>query len=125
MLVAAGVPAEPVGEAIGVVGDIFLRLLKMIIIPLIFTSLVCGVASLGDARSVGRVGLRTMLYYATSTTLAILVGLTLVNLFRPGRYLDIGVAQALPEGLDSTSQSLTQFLLNMVPDNVIASSGGC
>jgi Na+/H+-dicarboxylate symporter len=54
-----------------------------------------------------------------STTLAILVGLTLVNLFRPGRYLDIGVAQALPEGLDSTSQSLAQFLLNMVPDNVI------
>ena len=119
MLVAAGVPAEPVGEAIGVVGDIFLRLLKMIIIPLIFTSLVCGVASLGDARSVGRVGLRTMLYYAMSTTLAILVGLTLVNLFRPGRYLDIGVAQALPEGLDSTSQSLAQFLLNIVPDNVI------
>ncbi|HSL17660.1 MAG TPA: dicarboxylate/amino acid:cation symporter [Methylomirabilota bacterium] len=119
MLVAAGVPAEPVGEAIGVVGDIFLRLLKMIIIPLIFTSLVCGVASLGDARSVGRVGLRTMLYYTMSTTLAILVGLTLVNIFRPGRYLDIGVAQALPEGLDSTSQSLAQFLLNMVPDNVI------
>jgi Na+/H+-dicarboxylate symporter len=119
MLVAAGVPAEPVGEAIGVVGDIFLRLLKMIIIPLIFTSLVCGVASLGDARSVGRVGLRTILYYTMSTTLAILVGLTLVNVFTPGRYLDIGVAQALPEGLDSTSQSLAQFLLNTVPDNVI------
>jgi len=118
-LEAHGVAAEPVGDAIGVVGDIFLRLLKMIIIPLIFTSLVSGVASLGDARSVGRVGLRTVLYYTLSTTFAILVGLALVNLFQPGRYLDIGVSGSLPEGLSTSSQSLPSFLLNMVPDNVI------
>lgn len=114
-----GFPAEAFGEGVGVVGDIFLRLLKMVIIPLIFTSLVCGVASLGDARSVGRVGLRTVLYYTLTTTLAILVGLTLVNLFSPGRYLDIGASTDLPEGLSTTSQSLPQFLLNMVPDNII------
>jgi proton glutamate symport protein len=114
-----GFPTEAFGEGVGVVGDIFLRLLKMVIIPLIFTSLVCGVASLGDARSVGRVGLRTVLFYTLSTTLAIMVGLTLVNVFTPGAYLDIGSSSTLPEGLSSSSQTLPQFLLNMVPDNVI------
>jgi Na+/H+-dicarboxylate symporter len=119
LLAPYGFPTEAFGEGVGVVGDIFLRLLKMIIIPLIFTSLVCGVASLGDARSVGRVGLRTVLFYSLSTTLAIIVGLTLVNVFTPGKYLDIGSSASLPEGLSSTSQSLPQFLLHMVPDNVI------
>jgi len=115
-----GFPTVAFGETVGVAGDLFLRLLKMVIIPLIFTSLVCGVASLGDARSVGRVGLRTVLYYTLTTTLAILVGLTLVNVFTPGKYLDIGSSASLPEGISSTSQSLSQFLLHMVPDNIIA-----
>jgi Na+/H+-dicarboxylate symporter len=115
----SGFPAAAFGENLGVVGDIFLRLLKMIIIPLIFTSLVCGVASLGDARSVGRVGLRTVLYYTLSTTMAIVVGLTLVNVFSPGRHLDIGSSASLPEGLSSSPQTLPQFLLHMVPDNVV------
>jgi Na+/H+-dicarboxylate symporter len=120
LLAPMGFPTVAFGEGIGVVGDIFLRLLKMIIIPLIFTSLVCGVASLGDARSVGRVGLRTVLYYTLSTTLAISVGLTLVNVFQPGKYLDIGSSASLPEGISSSSQSLSQFLLHMVPDNVLS-----
>ncbi|RLB37332.1 MAG: dicarboxylate/amino acid:cation symporter [Deltaproteobacteria bacterium] len=119
LLAPYGFPTEAFGEGVGLVGDLFLRLLKMIIIPLIFTSLVCGVASLGDARSVGRVGLRTVLYYTLTTTLAIMVGLTLVNVFTPGLYLDIGSTASLPEGLSSTSQSLPQFFLHMVPDNII------
>ena len=114
-----GFPTEAFGESVGLVGDIFLRLLKMVIIPLIFTSLVCGVASLGDAKSVGRVGLRTVMYYTLTTTLAILVGLTLVNLFKPGQYLDIGSTATLPEGLSSSSQSMSQFFLHMVPDNIV------
>ena len=114
-----GFPTEAFGESVGLVGDIFLRLLKMVIIPLIFTSLVCGVASLGDAKSVGRVGLRTVMYYTLTTTLAILVGLTLVNLFTPGQYLDIGSTATLPEGLSSSSQSMSQFFLHMVPDNIV------
>ncbi len=114
-----GFPTEAFGESVGLVGDIFLRLLKMVIIPLIFTSLVCGVASLGDAKSVGRVGLRTVLYYTLTTTLAIMVGLTLVNIFTPGEYLDIGSTATLPEGLSSSSQSMSQFFLHMVPDNIV------
>ena len=98
LLGAYGFPTDAFGEGVGLVGDIFLRLLKMVIIPLIFTSLVCGVASLGDAKSVGRVGLRTVLYYTMTTTFAIIVGLTLVNIFTPGEYLDIGSTATLPGG---------------------------
>ncbi|MBW2522746.1 MAG: dicarboxylate/amino acid:cation symporter [Deltaproteobacteria bacterium] len=105
---------------IGFLGDLFLRLLKMIIIPLIFTSLVSGIASLGDARRVGRVGIRTLVYYTLTTTLAITVGLTLVNLIRPGDGLDLGVSAELPEGLVTTPQTLPEFLLRMVPDNVMS-----
>ncbi len=105
---------------IGFIGDLFLRLLKMIIIPLIFTSLVSGIASLGSARSVGRVGIRTMIYYTVSTTLAITVGLTLVNIFQPGKYLDLAGTSELPEGFSTSTQTLPEFLLRMVPDNVIA-----
>jgi proton glutamate symport protein len=119
LLGPSGFPTEAFGESVGLVGDIFLRLLKMVIIPLIFTSLVCGVASLGDAKSVGRVGLRTVLYYTLTTTLAVMVGLTLVNIFTPGKYLDIGSTATLPEGLSSSSQSLSQFFLHLVPDNII------
>ena len=105
--------------AIGFVGDLFLRLLKMIIIPLIFTSLVTGITSLGDAKSVGRVGLRTLVYYTLSTTLAISVGLVLVNIFHPGWGLQLGVSTTLPEGFSVESQTLPEFLLRLVPDNVI------
>lgn len=115
-----GRTAPGLALGIGFVGDLFLRLLKMIIIPLIFTSLVSGIASLGDARSVGRIGVRTTIYYMLTTTLAITVGLTLVNLLSPGRGLDLGVTAELPEGFSTATQSLPEFLLRMVPENVVS-----
>jgi len=116
---ALGSLAPQTGVAAGFIGDLFLRLLKMIIIPLIFLSLVDGMASLGDVRTVGRVGLRTLLYYATTTTLAIIVGLTLVNLIRPGVGLELGATGAAPQGLEAAHTSLADFVLRLVPDNVI------
>lgn len=104
---------------VGFLGDLFLRLLKMIIIPLIFTSLVDGVAGLGDARSVGRVGLRTVVYYTCTTAAAIVVGMTLVNLINPGRGLQLSGTEALPEGFSTSGQTLSEFLTRMVPDNII------
>ena len=117
--VAFGWLAPETAKNIGFVGQLFLRLLKMIIIPLIFTSLVSGVASLGSARSVGRVGVRTVLYYTVSTTLAIAVGLTLVNIVRPGTYLNLASAGDLPEGFSTKSSTLPEFLIRMVPDNIV------
>ncbi len=118
--VAFGWLAPAASESIGFLGDLFLRALKMIIIPLIFTSLVSGISSLGTARSVGRVGIRTMIYYTASTTLAIAVGLTLVNIIRPGKYLDLAGTSELPEGFTTATQTLPQFLIRMVPDNIVA-----
>jgi proton glutamate symport protein len=112
--------APAAAHEIGFLGDLFLRLLKMIIIPLIFTSLVSGIASLGDLRSVGRVGVRTIVYYTLSTTLAIAVGLTLVNLIQPGAHLDFVSSQGLPEGFSTATTTLPDFLLRMVPDNIVS-----
>lgn len=117
--VGVGAVWPAAAESTGFLGDLFLRLLKMIIIPIIFTSLVSGVASLGDARHVGRVGLRTMAYYTLTTTLAISVGLVMVNLIRPGDGLDLAAATSLPEDFSTESQTLPDFLLRMVPENVV------
>ena len=65
-------------------GDIFMRLLKMLIVPLIFSSITSGVASLGDSRSLGRLSMKTILYYMLSSFLAIVTGLLLTNWIRPG-----------------------------------------
>jgi Na+/H+-dicarboxylate symporter len=118
--VACGWLAPDTSRNIGFLGDLFLRLLKMIIIPLIFTSLVSGIASLGDVRAVGRVGIRTLVYYTLSTTLAIVVGLTLVNIIKPGVHLDLAGSAGLPEGFSTATSTLPDFLLRMVPDNVVA-----
>lgn len=113
--------APPAAQSIGFLGDLFLRLLKMVIIPLIFASLVSGIASLGSARSVGRIGIRTMIYYMVSTTLAVSIGLALVNLINPGAHLDLAGTSELPEGFSASTQSLPEFLLGMVPDNIVSS----
>ena len=112
--------APSAARSMGFLGELFLRLLKMIIIPLIFTSLVSGIASLGSARSLGRVGIRTLIYYTLSTTLAIVIGITLVNLIKPGAHLDLAGTNGLPEGFSASTQTLPEFLLGMVPDNIIS-----
>lgn len=110
--------AGTLSAGIGFLGDLFLRLLKMVIIPLIFTSLVSGIASLGDPRSVGRIGVRTLIFYTLTTTLAITVGLTLVNLIEPGTGIEIASNAELSEELSGSGSSLQDFLLRLVPDNV-------
>lgn len=97
-------------------GNMFIRLLKMIIIPLILASLVAGIVSLGDVRKLGRIGLKTFLYYAATTTLAVLVGLVLVNVIRPG----IGV-QIAEEDVDLGGREIPSMLSiigGIVPENL-------
>ncbi len=117
--VVLGTAAPALGREVGFIGDLFLRLLKMIIIPLIFLSLVDGMSSLGDVRTVGRVGVRTLLYYTVTTTLAIVVGLTLVNLLHPGVGLTLGAQGQAPEGLEAAHTGFADFVLRLIPDNVI------
>jgi proton glutamate symport protein len=70
-------------------GDIFIRLIKMIVIPIVISSLVVGIAGVGDAKKLGRIGLKTILYFEVVTTIAILVGLVLANVVHPGTGIDM------------------------------------
>jgi len=100
--------------------DLFLRLLKMIIVPLILTSIITGVLAVGDGEGIGRIGLKTMVYYLSTSTLAILTGLVLVNLIRPGVGAHIVLEEA-PATLEVVEQTplefLLEFLLDLVPLN--------
>jgi len=118
--IAAGLLLPSISIELGFLGDLFLRALKMIIIPLIFFSLVDGVAGVGDSARLGRMGLITMLYYFLSTMMAILVGLVMVNLLHPGVGLTLGRSASLPEGFTVSGGSLREFLLRLLPENVLA-----
>jgi Na+/H+-dicarboxylate symporter len=98
-------------------GDLFLRGLKMIIVPLILTSIVTGVANIGDAQDLGKLGLKTIVYYITTSLFAILTGLFLVNFIQPGVGADLGFSKSV-EGIDISSQGLGNVLMKMVPTNI-------
>ncbi len=110
---------EPAADRIGWIGDLFMKLLRMVIVPLVLTSIISGVASVGGGRSLGRLFSKTMGYYVFSSFLAALVGLLMVNLIRPGVGANLTGAdqQELPEL--STPDSPIQLLLDIVPQNVI------
>lgn len=97
-------------------GDLFLRALKMIIVPLVFTSIVSGVANLGNTKSLGRLGLKTITYYISTSLIAILTGLVLVNIIKPGVGADLGFTMVVPELTKSTG-SIGDIILRMIPTN--------
>ena len=97
--------------------QIFLRLIKMIIAPLIFATLVAGIAGAGHFKVVGRMGFRALVYFEIVTTLALIIGLVAVNITKPG----IGVNLPLGQGSEITAKAQTwdQILLHVVPESVI------
>ncbi len=100
-------------------GDIFLRLLRMVIVPLIFSSLVVGTTGLGDASRVGRMGVKALLYYVVTSAAAILVGLLVVNLIRPGVHANLPLTAA-PTGVKVSPERIGETLLAIIPDNPLA-----
>ncbi|MBU0509139.1 dicarboxylate/amino acid:cation symporter [bacterium] len=110
-----GEPIQPIAQP---VGDIFLRLLKMIIVPLIVSSIMAGVLGIGDTRNLGRLGGKTILYYLFTSTIAILTGLVLINIVRPGVGADIEL-QATPELGVTDSSTVWGLILRLVPENPI------
>ncbi len=125
-----------VGDWIAPFGTIFIRLLKLIAIPLIFTSLVKGIADLKDISSFRHIGVRTILFYISTTVAAITIGLLLVNTIRPGSGVspetieELSSTYAQDASLTSNIETATQqqqgplsFLVEMVPDNIFAAFG--
>ncbi len=104
-------------NAVSWMGDVFLRALKMLIIPLILSSLISGVTNIGTGSSLGRLGLKTIGYYIFTSAFAIITGLVLVNLINPGFGADLNFAKEV-EGLVEKQRSLGQLLVEIVPENI-------
>jgi proton glutamate symport protein len=107
-------------QALVGISTIFLKLLKMIVIPLVFFSLISGMLGMGNLTRLGRLGIRTFLLYIGTSLLAILTGLTLVNLIRPGVGFDIPIPTEPVER--DVPGSFWEVLSNMVPDNIVAAA---
>lgn len=107
-------------EYISWMGDIFLNALKMIIIPLIITSLISAITNIGSGKNFGRVGLKTLIYYVSTSLLAILTGLFMFNIIRPGKGSDLDIIQNVENlGLDQTS--FAETLKGIIPSNIFES----
>ncbi len=126
---AAGVLLAIISKAIGfehfviddlsILGVIFLRALRMVIVPLIVSSIISGVTSIGNAENFGRMSAKTFTYYITTSLLAILTGLVLVNLIQPGVGANLSL-QSVPENLQANVQKLGDTLLGIIPLNPLA-----
>jgi proton glutamate symport protein len=110
-----------------VLAVIFLRMVKMIIAPLLFATLVIGLAGHGDVKKLGKIGLKTIIYFEIVTTLALIIGLTMGNIFNPGRGFGTGVAnpQLLKEAglmaVTTPHTSVSEMIMNIFPTSIIQS----
>ena len=103
-------------EYFTILSDIFLRLIKMIVAPLVFTTLVVGVAKVGDIKAVGRIGGKTLLWFISATLVSLLLGMLLVNFFAPGAHMNIMLPDShLSTGIQKTALSLKDFITHVVP----------
>lgn len=98
-------------------GDLFLRALRLIIVPLIVTSIISGVTNIGGAQNLSRLGIKTISYYVMTSLFAILTGLVLVNIIKPGIGADLGLKSEVPE-LTPISGGIGEILLRIIPTNI-------
>ena len=115
--IAVGVIFGEKAAHLQIVGDIFIRLLKMIIIPLILSSMVAGIVSLGDTHKLGSIGLKTFIYYTVTTTLAVGVGLALVNIIHPGSGVDLATGTSV-DLTDREVPSVVSIIEDIIPANL-------
>ena len=111
---------KKVASNYSILSDIFLRLIKMIIAPLVLAVLVMGVAKVGDFKSVGRIGGKTIIYFTFATLLALSLGLTIVNIFEPGKVMNLDLPEAnASTGVKADAQSSGNFVAHVIPDSII------
>lgn len=106
-------------EPFSVIADIFLRLIKMIVAPLVFTTLVVGVAKLGDIKSVGRIGGKTLLWFLGASFTSLMLGMMLVNFFKPGIHMQLPLPVSDDTGVAKAALSLKEFLYHVFPSSFI------
>jgi aerobic C4-dicarboxylate transport protein len=112
------------GAAMKPLGDGFIKLIRMMIAPIIFLTVVSGIAGIGDMRRLGRVGLKALVYFEVVTTVALVVGLVVVKVVQPGAGMNVNPATLDPSAIKQYTSSAQQlhgvdFLLNIIPDAVV------
>ena len=105
-------------------GDGFIKLIKMMIAPIIFCTIVTGIAGMQNTKKVGRVGLKAILYFEVVTTLALIIGLVVINILKPGVGMNIDPSTLDTKSVenfiaDSKSQSVGDFLMHVIPENIV------
>lgn len=107
------------------IADIFIRLIKMIVVPIVFSTLVVGIAGVGDTKRVGRLGVKTLIYFEAVTTAAILFGLLIGNLTQPGSGMNLGtlgksdISKYVATQQATQGHSFVELLVNVVPTNAV------
>ncbi|MBX4263041.1 cation:dicarboxylate symporter family transporter [Clostridium estertheticum] len=108
-------------------GDTFLRLIKMIVVPIVFSSLVIGVAGVGDGKEVGKIGIKTIVYFEVITTIAIFLGLIIGNVVHPGTGIDMhslvktSISSYAGSAATAKTHGLVDTIVNIVPTNIMQS----
>lgn len=109
-------------EFFNILSKIFLNLIKMVVAPLVFTTLVVGVAKVGDIKAVGRIGGKTMLWFISATLISLLLGMLLVNLFEPGKTMHLPLPDShLSTGIKKSALSFSEFIGHVFPTSFIKS----
>jgi len=107
-------------EPFSLLPDLFLRLIKMIVAPLVFSTLVVGVARLGDIKAVGRIGGKTLLWFIGASLISLALGAMLVNLFQPGARMELPLPDAASStGVQAAALSLREFLYHVFPSSFV------
>ena len=107
--------ASAVAGYLNIITDIFLRLIRMIIAPLVLTTLIVGIAHMGDARSLGRVGLKAVSWFVAASLVSLLLGLVMVNLLKPGTGIELELADGAAQVASASAFTLAGFITHLVP----------
>lgn len=110
-------------------GDIFTHLIKMIVVPIVMSTLIVGISSINDIKKIGRIGIKTIIYFEIVTTLAIIVGIALANFFKPGNGIDMSLLKMVDiskykiNNISSTNTShdFMHLILSLIPQNIFTS----
>ena len=118
---ATPVQAKAVAENLSIVTDVFLRLIKMIIAPLVFSTLVAGIAHMEDASAIGRVGAKTMGWFISASLVSLTIGLVMVHILQPGAGMHLAVPDAGAAGsaVDMTKFNLKEFVSHIFPKSIV------
>src|ERR1700733_12178285 len=108
-------------DALKPLGDLFIKLVRMLVAPIIFCTVVHGIASAGEAKKVGRVAIKSLIYFEVVTTFALILGLFLVNIWAPGAGMHVDITTLAASGVKAPAKPIGfgQFLLSLVPESAV------